>query len=400
MEVSFGDISNIKWIQMEDLPIISCDKLEESNDGKFSMGIISKATNKVARKKKVRKGPVKRSKTIKYDIFNSTNSLLQFNFNFHIYQAPKLFVPSSIQLTHREQHKFDTVNMYNPVKKSFLSTFNNIVLTNTFHFLYNTTYISFLQIPHMLNFMKNSKSREECEWNKIKRLYIKLFKLRSAIKKLSHMWIYKKSLKNVVNVEDVATMEVPNNPVYVVNIARRCSYVYEATTLRRAINNKLLSSEYMFISPQYPLNILSNEQFTYMQNVSIYNQLKGYGGCSWAYERFKVYGFNLRIFELKCNQQLKLSAINNHFYNEPLHLFETVYDYFTLVADDSNIEEFYIRAFKGDFLKNDKPSRYVQAWINLTRRRYISQVTSDPNGAIAIREESEKLLLQIFSIYN
>ena len=219
------------------------------------------------------------------------------------------------------------------------------------------------------------------------------------VQTICRRWLYRKCMKNVMNTEDVVTMEVPKNPVYVINFERRCSYVYDASTLRKAINHRLLSCDYMFATPLYPLNILSNEEFTYMQSVSIYNQLKAYGACSWALERFKVYGFNLKMFETKCSQQLKLAAIDNHFYSDNDLLFETVYDYFTVMADFINIEEYYIAEFKNDFLNTTRRSHYVKAWIKLTRRKYVSEVTCDLNEIHAIGEDSGKLLAQVYSVY-
>jgi hypothetical protein len=307
-------------------------------------------------------------------------------------------VPSTISLTHSEKLKFDTVNLYNPIKRGFSNAFFDIKTKYTFRF-HNDKSMAFLKLPDVSNFMQQSYKKEEYEWNKIRRLFLRLFKIKRMMQKICRLWLYRKSMKNIVNTEDVVTMEVPKKPVYVINIQRRCSYVYEASTLRKAINNRLLSCDYMFITPLYPLNILSNEEFTYMQSVSIYNQLKVYGGCSWALERFKVYGFNLKMFETKCSQQLKLAAIDNHFYSDNELLFETVYDYFTLMADFINVDEFYIAEFKYDFLNSTRRSDYVKSWIKLTRRKYVSQVTCDVNEIQAVGEDSGKLLAQVYSVY-
>lgn len=318
--------------------------------------------------------------------------------SFKIYEGPRLFVPSTISLTHSEKLKFDTVNLYNPIKRGFSNAFFDIKTKYTFHF-HNDKAMAFLKLPDVSNFMQQSYKKDEYEWNKIRRLFLRLFKIKRMMQKICRLWLYRKSMKNIVNTEDVVTMEVPKKPVYVINIQRRCSYVYEASTLRKAINNRLLSCDYMFVTPLYPLNILSNEEFTYMQSVSIYNQLKAYGACSWALERFKVYGFNLKMFETKCSQQLKLSAIDNHFYSDNELLFETVYDYFTLMADFINMDEFYITEFKYDFLNSTRRSDYVKSWIKLTRRKYVSQVTCDVNEIQAVGEDSGKLLAQVYSVY-
>ena len=404
MEVSFADISHIKWFRLEDLPIpiITYEETLLSTDREFNMGIIRSSKkrwqnkqriNSQKRKKYESKNKISVNKSFKSLYFIKTYKHTSFN----ICNKSKIILPSTITLTYQEKQKFDIINLHSPIKRGFSSFFSNIMEKNTFKF-YNFFNINKI-LPILREFVESNRKKEETEWNKIKRLYLKLFKIRSAIKNISHIWIYRKCLKNIMNTEDIATMEIPKKPVYVINFERRCSYVYEASTLRKAINNRLLCCDYMFVTPLYPLNILSNENFTYMQSVSIYNQMREYGACSWAFERFKVYGFNLKVFEAKCSQQLKLSAINNHFYNDKVLLFETVYDYFTLMADLINIEEKYIKAFRNDFINTVRYSQYIKSWIDITRRWYITQVTYDKDEIKNVNEESGILLAHIYNVY-
>jgi hypothetical protein len=352
---------------------------------------------KAKKKIKDKKISVKSSLSKKKNIFIPYNRVLPAP-TFKINNGPRLFIPSKLDLSQSEKLKFDIVNLHNPRRRGFSSALFDIKTKYTFSFN-NDKAAAFLKLPEISKYMQQSYKKEEYEWNKVKRLFLKLFKIKHRMQIICRRWIYRKCMKNIINTEDVVTMEVPKKPVYVINIERRCSYVYEASTLRKSINNRLLSCDYMFATPLYPLNILSNEEFTYMQSVSIYNQLKDWGACSWALERFKVYGFNLKMFETKCSQQLKLSAIDNHFYSDNDLLFETVYDYFTLMADFINIDEFYIAAFKSDFFNTNRRSSYIKAWISLTRRKYISQVTCDINEIQAVGEESGKLLAKVYSVY-
>jgi hypothetical protein len=152
-------------------------------------------------------------------------------------------------------------------------------------------------------------------------------------------------MKKQINTEDIVTMEVPKKPVYVINYTERCTYVYEAETMRRSINTKLLMSDWMFETPQYPVNPLSNEPFTTGQLLSIYNQMKEYGSFSWIFDRFKACTFNLKLFKLRFKQQLKIEAIESHFKNEHVNSKETIFDFFETNAiiqgiSDNNIEKF------------------------------------------------------------
>jgi hypothetical protein len=151
-------------------------------------------------------------------------------------------------------------------------------------------------------------------------------------------------MKKQINTEDIATMEVPKKPVYVINYSERCSYVYEAETMRRSINTKLLMSDWMFETPQYPVNPLSNEPFTVGQLLSIYNQMKAYGSFSWIFDRFKACTFNLKLYRLRFKQQLKLEAIESHFKIERANSTETIIEFLeenaiTQGASNSKIEK-------------------------------------------------------------
>ena len=387
MDFSFG--LKLRW-----------EPLEYSSENIYMWPVIvgsSKSSAGTVIIKKKKKTPIIKNKRV----ISTTGINKKIRIVHYIFKASdssKLFLPASIRLSNTEKIKFDIVNMHNPKRRGFSNAIYDIKTKYTFSFN-NDKASTFFKIPEILQYMQQSYKKDEYEWNKIKRLFLRLFKIKRMVQTICRRWLYRKCMKNVMNTEDVVTMEVPKNPVYVMNFERRCSYVYDASTLRKAINHRLLSCDYMFATPLYPLNILSNEEFTYMQSVSIYNQLKAYGACSWALERFKVYGFDLKMFQTKCSQQLKLAAIDNHFYSDNDLLFETVYDYFTVMADFINIEEYYIAEFKNDFLNTTRRSHYVKAWIKLTRRKYVSEVTCDLNEIHAIGEDSGKLLAQVYSVY-
>jgi hypothetical protein len=378
MNVSFDIGQKIKWIQLE--PVKS---------GDFSLGILPKCNSKKKKLKSKKKIPIQTQTSV----YNKKEVVIP---KFEIYTGPKLFIPWKIQLTETEKNKFNLINIYNPNKKDFQSIFKKAMKDNTF-----TSYTSNFRLPAEIQLYFDKLAMANItEWNKIKHLFLKLFKLKNMVKKLTRLWLYKKCLKNLIDTKDIVTMENPKKPVYILNFERRCSYVYEANTIRKSINNRLLNSEYMFPMSVYPLNILSNEQLTYIQAVSVYNQLKIHGACSWAFERFKVCNFNLKRFEKRCGQQLKLSAIDNHFYNDNELIFETVFDYFTLMADHIHINEFYISAFREDFMKSKNYSNYIKEWIRLTHRVYINRLICDINEEAAITIESGKLLTRLYYIYS
>lgn len=326
---------------------------------------------------------------------------------FNSYEGFRWKVPSGVHLSWGERIKFELLNTCN--SNNFMNTFMKVMQSRSFiikQSSISSNNSSIMKIaepfelcPVGIAYLKSLKTRDNIEWLRVKRLYLVIFSFVRLIKGAIMQRLRKLCLKNLVNTEDIVTLEVPKNPVYVFNFRRRISYVYEASTIKRAINERLLSSDYMFAEPRTPLNILSNEPFTYNQCVSIYYQLKAYGLSSWALELYKKYGFDIHKFELYCSQQLKLSAIHNHFNHESYLSFETVYDFFTVIADSVGIEEMYISNFRNIYLQDyiNLPP-YLKLWKDLTYRKYLAQVANDNVTADKIIVESMELVKKIYDI--
>jgi len=228
-------------------------------------------------------------------------------------------------------------------------------------------------------YIQDSIKKECDEWLKVKAIYSKIIKFIISIRKLCNTIKIKRALRNVMNKCDPVTLEEPVKPIHIINFKKRCSYVYELDTIRKTINNRLLTSDYMFSNPQLPINILSNEPFTFYQLVSIHSQFKKYGICSWVFDRFKASNFNLERFSLYNRQQLKIRAIE-HFFTAENDLYqETVLDYF-LLSDDTaltNVDDVdYYSIFKRAlYSKNHSP--YIKRWITTTKRYYIAKELQD-----------------------
>lgn len=358
--------------------------------GRAPSNTVSKRRKRVSKESKVNKvvkAPI--------NLYVKPSVLLAIR-KFKPYEGFRWKPPAGIRLTWRERDKFGFLETCNP--KNFLKTYHDLMVAHSFE--NRATVIDhFTLCPASINFLKSSRDRERAEWLKIKRIYLRLFRFAKVARVAMRRRLRKICLRNLVNTEDIVTMEAPKNPIYVLNVNRRMSYVYEASTLRKAINQRLLMSEYMFAEPREPINILSNEPFTYNQCISIYYQLKSYGMCSWVFELFKKHNFNMAKFQTYCSQQLKVSAIQNHFKNEDLWCFETVYDFFTVIADGMGLEEPYIRDFKKAYLKdymNLHP--YIKLWKDITYRKYMAQIVNDDDTVDKIMVESIDLLKQIYDV--
>ena len=325
----------------------------------------------VAWPRQVGRGRVKVKRNIRDDPIWYTNDRSKYTFT--IYTGPRWKMPSSCKVSKSVKSKFDSLALCN--FKSFnTSLFNEMLKTKYDKF----QLISRFNPPQIVkSFLQSVKDKEHREWMQVRYIYIRLFRLARLLKKLIHIRKVNRCLRNPMNIDDVVSLDVPKKPVYVINFNQGCSYVYEASTILKTIVNRLLNSNYMFPEAKEPVNLLSNEQYTTSQYISISIQLKRYCMFSWIFDRFKANCFNLSRFNMNLKQQLKIRAINSHFIDQSELAEDTVIDFFELNAGNYiSITENMINLFIKRYNHVD-PSPYTQRWINATRRYYIAKELKD-----------------------
>jgi hypothetical protein len=349
----------------------------------FHIGVATKKKkSKRSKKVKANKNPVYSAAPV----YNTYSKPLQFNFN----NTFKWYIPSGFNVSKSIQLKFDRLSSCSIV--SFTKELRQEI--------YNSSIQGFLSLdtwkppPQIKSYLQSVKDKEKNEWIKVKLIYYKIFKLVRSIKILIRKRKIYKTLHNVLNIDDPATLEKPMKPVYVYNFNKTCTYVYEASTLLKEINRRLLTSDYMFVDPQEPRNLLSNKPFTMSQYISIIMQFKAYGMFSWIFDRFKACEFNIKKFKIRYRQQLKISAIET-FFNTNTDLYrETVEDYFIINANVCDVPDEYIIKFKNTLYYNNN-SLYIKRWISLTKRYYIAKELNDLNEIKEIENLGDDLISKI-----
>lgn len=298
-------------------------------------------------------------------------------------------IPSGITITESVKLKFEKLETY-----KIAQVFSNINYEFN-HNIYSKVYLNcdlnFNKIELIRSYLTSLKHREQNEWKAVAYIYFNLFKVIRFMNKLVCLRRLHICMKKQINTEDIVTMEIPKNPIYVINYTERCTYVYEADTLRKAINNRLLMSDWMFDNAQYPLNLLSNEPFTMGQSLSIYNQMKAYGIFSWTFDRFKACGFNLNNFVSRFRQQLKIEAIESHFKNEYDNSKETVIDFCEASSIDDGLTDANIEKFK-IFYDNYPTCIYNRRLKNLVMQNYIAIELKDFSTLASTKYKINKLI--------
>lgn len=237
-------------------------------------------------------------------------------------------------------------------------------------------------------------AKQENEWNKVRGIYFKLFRFRQSIMPLIYNWKVKIARRNIKNMEDPVTLELPRMPVYLIDIKKKMSFVYDARSIRRAIEGRLLFSDYMFAEPLEPVNLLTNEPLTYGQLISIIRQCRAYGEASWILDELQIHGANLKRFAIFNKQRLNLEAINVFFKKSTHIMRETVVDFFIQEADMADLPRYKITGFIRRY-DTEPTNGLVQKWIRNTKEYYIAKELNNSGLLFKNEEDTEKLLNSI-----
>jgi hypothetical protein len=367
------------------LSISNMDQIVLQQAPSFSIGVNYKKKSKKSKKRKVKKN----SKiTNCYYYPDPPVSIIV------LYNGPRWHIPKCINVSDSIKCKFstlETVFSFREIKRRIAENIRHI----KFDIIPNKQWKPPQQITSQIT---SFYAKQENEWNKVRAIYYRLFKLRELLVPLIFNWQIGRCLKNCKNTEDPVTMEIPKKPVIIVDFNKRMSFIYEASTLRKTIENRLLLSDYMFPEPSPPVNLLTNQPFTYGQLISIANQCKKYGQVSWIMESFKELNANVELFSFHNKQKLKVEAIKTFFKKSSYYLREPVIDYFNLEAEYADLPDPQISRFiKAYDTKPDMP--IVQQWIGVTRDYYIAKELNEPIILKRVAEKTDDILSTIYKVF-
>jgi hypothetical protein len=351
----------------------------------FSIGINTK-------KKKPKKKLNKKTKKFTSLYYPQPSAPIKFE----IYSGPRWLLPNCIIASESVQYKFSLLNTifsFREIKFKIAEYIRNL----KFRFTILPQY-QWKPPTHITSQITSFYAKQENEWNRVRAIYYKLFKLRQILGPLIFRWQIKKCLKNCKNVEDPVTLERPKKPVTVIDFKKRISFIYDASTLKKTIENRLLLSDYMFPEPKEPVNLLTNEPFNLGQLISVYNQCLKYGEFSWTIESLKNFSGDLNMFSIYNKQKLKIEAINSFFKKSTFVIRDIVIDYFNLEADYSDMPDPSCTRFINAY--DTTPERgIVQEWIGHTREYYIAKELNEPFLLIKSAKDTDILINKIYKVF-
>lgn len=195
-------------------------------------------------------------------------------------------------------------------------------------------------------------------------------RIKSVLRKFLQFWRLK-CLKQV-NSEDIVTMEVPTEPIYIIDWKLRQKYVYEKNTLLQDITTKLFHHDGFFDRSIHPRNLLSNLPLTTSQMISVWNQLQPIPQKYLIVSLFQVYGFNMFYFKTDQKILLRLHALNKTMHQNCFFAKERLLDFIELAYQLEHVLCLYHKYSK---LLNEQPEHlHLQRWRALCIRYYEAEI--------------------------
>lgn len=140
--------------------------------------------------------------------------------------------------------------------------------------------------------------------------------LRTVFKRLAQLWLYKRYRGRYLNTIDVATLEEPKKAIEVYNAKAKGTYVFEAASIRRSIQDDLSFTDWLFPDPQLPKNPWTNCPFTTAQLIRIMHELYRYQMSSHFLESFRACKWDLLEYSVRYKVPIKIDGLKNMIRNK------------------------------------------------------------------------------------
>jgi hypothetical protein len=141
--------------------------------------------------------------------------------------------------------------------------------------------------------------------------YNKDQKIRYCFKKLVNAWIYKRYKTRYLNTDDPGTLSPPVKQIVLFDPRTRGTYLFEASTLKRAMEAELGYSNWLFPEPKHPKNPLTNLVLTEGQRIMILYELRKLNMTSWILEAYEECCWNLDAFRQNYYVKLKFIGLED-----------------------------------------------------------------------------------------
>jgi len=173
--------------------------------------------------------------------------------------------------------------------------------------LLSTTYAAAFDIEGLYPF------RDHC--NQFVRDYIIEIRLRYQFKRLLNAYrIHKMNQKSTDRVDPI-TFNPIRDPICVYSVSERRRYLFEPDSLNKSIRKNLYHSQYTIPEPKEPINVYTNRPFTFVQLISIFEQLRTTHQRIEDLSIYRTLQFQLPIWKRHMDRPLRMVAIREELQN-------------------------------------------------------------------------------------
>lgn len=199
--------------------------------------------------------------------------------------------------------------------------------------------------------------------------------LKWKFKRLVSIWLYKKYATKLFNTEDPVTLMEPEKPILLFIPNQRGTYIFELSSITKAINTSLVSHEYLFPRSSMPRNPLTNIPFTEAQLVELIRCIRCYGKSSWAIEGFREHNFIIPKFKLKFHNTIQHNALKEYLKSNSDEAYEHFTDFIEWAYDLLDLEVPIAVALLKWTARNYPKDKIIQRWKTLYRDYYSINIT-------------------------
>lgn len=198
-------------------------------------------------------------------------------------------------------------------------------------------------------------------------------KVRWAFKRLLQTYLLRKM--QVKNDVDPITLDTPQQAVTLVDMRARSKFIFEAKSILRDFQTRLLNHSDLFPMPLFLRNPLTNERLTIGQIQSILDQSRRLGQTHWTTECLIDARFELKLFSRDNSRKLKLHALRDLMISQEgsdfiLDFIEGQHDVFNKFFD----ERTYTWALKSNRCYS---MTRIRAWREMCQRFYEIEITTE-----------------------
>jgi hypothetical protein len=143
--------------------------------------------------------------------------------------------------------------------------------------------------------------------------YLIEMRLRFQFKRLLNAYRIHQANRKSTDLVDPITLNPIREPIYVYGMKRR--FVFEADSLNKSIRKNLYHSQYTIPEPKEPINVITNRPFTYIQLISIFEQLRSTRQRIEDLSIYRTLQFQIHSWKRYMYRQLRMTAIREELQN-------------------------------------------------------------------------------------